>query len=85
MKTDKRQLSAEEYQRKLNAAGTIIRFMGHLTTRYTAAQMHYLWKCMDVMRARYGDVFIADTINKDIVDAECALWKYGIVERKVLT
>ncbi|MBR3401557.1 MAG: hypothetical protein IKG67_04870 [Parasporobacterium sp.] len=84
MTTDKRKLSTEEYQRKLNAAGTIIRFMGGLATRYTSVQMHYLWQCMEVMRARYGDIFVADAINKDIIDAEWALWRYGIQERKAL-
>ena len=66
-----------EYEKKVNAASVIIRFMGELARKHTAVQMRYLWKSMDGMIQRYGTVFVADAIAKDHSGAILALWTFG--------
>lgn len=66
-----------EYEKKVSAAGDIMKFMGDLARKHTAVQMRYLWRSMDGMIQRYGTVFVADAIAKDRSSAILALWTFG--------
>lgn len=64
------------FEQRLEAFQTINSLMNELAMRYTAAEMRELWDALDVMRLRYGDVFVAAAIKKDRKDAELALFRY---------
>lgn len=65
------------YQELLAARQTIMSLMGQMALRYDAVTMKRLWKAMDQMRARYGDVFVGEAIRKDPSDAELALFRWA--------
>ena len=64
------------FEQKLAAGQMIMSFMGTLALRYDSTSMKKLWQAMDLMRARYGDIFVAEAIKKDSTDAELALFRY---------
>lgn len=68
---------AEKYQQKLEAVQTIMEFMGDLAPRYRAETIHNLWQSLSAMIQRYGEVFVADCINRSRSEAELALFRYG--------
>lgn len=70
-------ITAIQYQQKLDATNTIISFMGGLAPRYRAVTMHYLWDALSAMIKRYGEIFVADCINRSKTEAELALFRYG--------
>lgn len=64
-------------ERKIQAAATITEFMGGLARRYNAETMKALWKTLVAMQNKFGQVYVADAIDKDPVDAELALFRYN--------
>ena len=72
-----KQLTAEQYEKKLAATNTIISFMQELLPRYKADTIRSLWTAMSSMIDMYGLVFIADCIRQSKAEAELALFRYG--------
>ena len=64
------------FSQKLAARQTLIDFMWSLSDKYSADEFKQLWKAMEVMRNKYGDIFVASAIQKDRNDAELALLRY---------
>lgn len=66
--------SIDTYQERLEAARTLIRFMGERSmVSYDARTYRMMWDSMERMRQRYGDPFVAATVKKDPTAAELAL------------
>lgn len=65
------------FEERLAAIQTINRFMGNLALRYKNDDMEKLWEALELMTARYGDIFVAAAINKNAAEAELALFRYG--------
>ena len=61
---------------KIQATQQILSFMGELALRYSASDMNKLWNAMDLMRKRYGDLFVAENIERNKTEAELALFRY---------
>lgn len=72
-----KQLTADQYEKKLAATNTIISFMQELLPHYKAETMHNLWLAMSSMIDRYGLIFISDCIKQSKAEAELALFRYG--------
>lgn len=64
------------FDERLKAFQVINSLMNDMARRYSFSEMEELWDAMDTMRTRYGDIFVADAINKDRKDAELALFRY---------
>ena len=72
-----KQITAEQYQRKLAANIKTMQFMQSLLPHYSAAEMHRLWESLGVMTRRYGIAFVADCIDKSKAETELALLRDG--------
>lgn len=69
-------MSLRDYTADLKAKQIIMAFMGELAYRYSNEEMGQLWTAVNMMRNRYGDIFIAQSIQKDKTGAELALFRY---------
>lgn len=75
-------MSAEQWQKELNACVIQTEFMCKLAKEYSSNDMSRLWDALGEMNRRYGRVFTAEAIKKDRSGAELALFRYGKKHRQ---